>query len=197
MGDRRADDYGPAMRSNHLLLSLSALLAAPAAAAPLDGVKTILLHSRDGAAIPIGTVRFSPAGARTAFVLSIDPKRTTVFFLSMREFRCVEGAEVMCHVPYPYPTGGTIAAGDLAWLEHSLLFLTKSRREFGARLENGLYFPLRVTPRGLEGRPQRIDLNLIAAPPEGPTPPFASVERRDEPAGARWIERITIEDGTE
>jgi len=161
----------------------------------LDGTKQVLLHSRGGDSIPIGTVNFSHAGDNIAFHLSINTNKMKSYFLSMRDFRCIDGEEVTCYVPYPYVNAGIIKAGDYSWLEHSFLFFTKSPREFGARMENGIYFAFKLTSEGLIGTPQRVDLNLIASPPEDLTvAPFSQVERRDEPAGARWIESISIED---
>jgi len=181
------------------LATLAALvaLALPASAAwEPTGTQTVRLHGRDGQAVAIGSVRFEPrADGRTAFTLAMDHGRLKDFFLSMKEFKCVEAPdEVMCHVPYPYPQPGTVGAGDLVWLEHSLLFLFKRPGEFGAKLWNGLYFKLQPGERGLVGTPQAIDLNLISAPPAQPgVPPYRPALRDDIPAGARWFERLTIE----
>ena len=113
----------------------------------------------------------------------------------MKEFKCLEGAgEVLCHVPYPYAQPGTVTPTDLAWLEHSLLFLFKLPNEFGAKLWNGLYFQLQMTDEGLVGTPQAIDLNLISAPPADLTkPPYRPALRDDIAPGARWAARLTIE----
>jgi len=117
------------------------------------------------------------------------------FFLSMKEFKCLESAvEIFCHVPYPYPQPGTVSATDLAWLEHALLFMFKTPAEFGAKLWNGVYFQLQPTERGWEGRPQAIDLNRISAPPAQPgTPPFRPALRDDIAPAARYFNRLTIE----
>ena len=53
----------------------------------------------------------------------------------------------------PYPNRGTVSADDLAWLEHSLLFLFKAPRDFGARLWNGLYYRMTLTDAGIVGTP--------------------------------------------
>lgn len=174
----------------------AALLAAPAAGAwELAGKHTIRLHPRSGEPVAIGTVEFRPAGDRLAFVLHLDHGRFKDFFLSMREFKCLEGqGEIQCHVSYPYRHPGTVTANDLAWLEHSLLFLFKSPSEFGARLWNGIYYKLQVTPNGLVGMPQAVDLNQIGAPPADlATPPFGPGERSDIPSGARWFGKLTVD----
>jgi hypothetical protein len=177
-------------------------LALPAAAQPvpaaaLDGVKTIRLHARDGGSVAIGRVRFTPgADGRVAFRIERDAAAFTDHFLSMREFKCVEGrGEILCHVPYPYPQPGQVSATDLAWLEHSLLFMYKLPSEFGAKLWNGIYFRLQPAPGGgWVGTPQAVDLNLIGAPPARPeVPPYGPARRDDIRPGARWFERLTID----
>ena len=87
-----------------------------------------------------------------------------------------------------------MSATDLAWLEHALLFMFKTPSEFGAKLWNGVYFQLKATERGFEGRPQAVDLNRISAPPDRPgVPPFRSALRDDIAPGARFFNRLTIE----
>ncbi len=177
------------------IVACIALLALPAWAWEMAGSKALTAHTRDGRAIPLGTVEFAPAkDGRTGFTLHLDHGRFKDFFLSMKEFKCLEGSEeIVCHVPYPYRNPGTVTPADLVWLEHSLLFLYKLPSDYGARLWNGLYYRLRLTDEGLVGTPQAVDLNAISAPPADPgVPPFGPGERSDIPAGARWIERLTI-----
>jgi hypothetical protein len=183
-----------------LLASLAASIAPPAHAWDLAGNHQVVLHSRDGARTPLGTVTFTPvADGRSRFVLQLAHEPFKDFFLSMKEFKCVDSpSEVFCHVPYPYPQPGTVQWGvggtDLAWLEHSLLFMFKTPAEFGAKLWNGVYFQLRLTERGLEGAPQAVDLNRISAPPaQAAVPPFRPALRDDIAPGARWFNRLTIE----
>ncbi|WP_088278788.1 hypothetical protein [Ideonella sp. A 288] len=188
----------PRRRSSLLALAtVVAGLAPPASAAwEPTGTQTVRLHGRDGQSVAIGSVSFQPrADGRTGFTLALDHGRLKDFFLSMKEFKCVEAPdEVMCHVPYPYPQPGTVGTGDLVWLEHSLLFLFKRPGEFGAKLWNGMYFKLQAGERGLVGTPQAIDLNLISAPPAQPgVPPYRPALRDDIAPGARWFERLTIE----
>jgi hypothetical protein len=185
---------GAAFSAICLAFSIAAPL--PATAWELTGTKQVLLHDREGHAVPIGTVEFTPrADDRSGFVLKMASERFKDFFLSMKEFKCIEGAtEILCHVPYPYPQPGTVASTDFAWLEHSLLFMFKTEAEFGAKLWNGVYFQLRITDSGLEGRPQAVDLNRISAPPDRPEiPPFRPALRDDIAQGARWFDRLTIE----
>ncbi len=174
----------------------SVLLATPCAAFAweMSGEQTITMHTRDGQAIPIGTVAFHAQDELTAFELHLDHKLFKDFFLSMREFKCLEGSEeIQCHVPYPYPNPRTVTLEDLSWLEHALLFLYKTPAEFGARLWNGIYYRMEITDAGIVGTAEAVDLNLISAPPADTTvAPFVPVERSEIPPGNRWIGKLTI-----
>jgi hypothetical protein len=127
--------------------------------------------------------------------VSVDHSKFTDHFLSMREFKCLQGAgEILCHVPYPYPRPSSVTREDFAWLEHALLFMFKLPSEFGAKLWNGVVFKLRLTEQGLVGTPQAVDLNLIGAPPaRTDVPPYKPALREDIRPGTRWFERLTIE----
>ena len=78
------------------------LLAPPTRAWDLAGTRQVVLHSRDGDRTLPGTVAFTPAAdGRTAFVLTLAQAPFKHFFLSMKEFKCVESApEVFRHVAY-------------------------------------------------------------------------------------------------
>jgi len=182
------------VRLAHTCSCLLALSAVPAAAWELNGTKTLAMHTREGGTVPIGTVSFVPEGDRYRFTLKLDTSRLTDHFLSMKEFKCLESpAEIQCHVPYPYTNPGTVAADDLTWLEHSLLFLFKAPRDFGAKLWNGLYYHMEVTGEGIVGTPQAIDLNLISAPPNDPSiPPYGIGERSEIAPGTRWFSSLSI-----
>jgi hypothetical protein len=179
-----------------LLPCLIFAAASTASAWELKGAKTITAHTRDHQRIELGTVRFEPqADGQVSFDVTMKTERFSDYFLSMKEFKCLDGGtEVVCHVPYPYPQPHTVSAADMAWLEHSLLFLYKLPSDFGAKLWNGLYYRLERTERGLLGKPQAVDLNLISAPPDHPgVPPYQPALRDDVVPGARWIEFLTIE----
>lgn len=176
------------------------LLALAPTASPaaweLGGTKAIFAVTADGARVKLGSVEFKPASdGATGFEIKMEPAPFSDHFLSMREFKCVQGAtELTCHVPYPYANPRTVKAGDLTWLEHSLLFFYKRPADFGAKLWNGIYFELRATDAGLVGQPKAVDLNLIAAPPADPaTPPYRPALRDDMPTDARWIRSLSIE----
>jgi len=117
------------------------------------------------------------------------------FFLPMKEFKCLEApAEAFWHMPYPYQQPGTVVPDVLAWLEHSLLFMFKTPSEFGAKLWNGVYYPLKAAGNGFDGLPQAVDLNRFSAPPGQPgVPPFRRALRDDIAPGARWFHRLRID----
>lgn len=161
-----------------------------------QGSKTITAHTRDKQHTRIGVVHFVPqSNGSVAFTVEMDNAAFTDYFLSMKEFKCLSSpVEVTCHVPYPYQQSGLITPQDLTWLEHNLLFLFKTPAEFGAKLWNGLYYRLKLTDTGLVGKPMAIDLNHISAPPDDFFKPSFGPDLRDAiPAGARWLESITIE----
>lgn len=176
-------------------VGLLTLMNLPASAWEMAGTKTIRLHGRDGQAHPVGTVQFQPKGDKIAFIVKMDPARLKDFFLSMREFKCLEGSgEIACHVPYPYSHPATVSATDLVWLEHSLLFLFKQPKDFGAKWWNGLYYRLQLTDQGLVGTPEAIDLNQISAPPgDLTTPPYGPPARSAIAPESRWFNRLSIE----
>ncbi|MCF8210043.1 MAG: hypothetical protein K9K38_11670 [Rhodoferax sp.] len=175
-----------------------ALTCVSARAWDLAGRKTITVHTRDRQEITMGQVEFSPVagnpGSGRRFKVEFDHSRFQDFFLSMKEFKCINAAvEVSCHVPYPYPHPGTVSDNDFSWLEHQLLFLYKPPAEFGAKLWNGLYFQLRRESDGLLGEPLAVDLNRISAPPDDTrTPPLDPSVRDPIAPGSRWITHIRI-----
>ena len=167
-----------------------------AAGFDLEGTKQVFAVTRDGARIAIGQVQFTRTTADvTQFKLRVESPLLVDHFLSMKEFKCLDGAsEVTCHVPYPYRNPQTITAGNLVWLEHSLLFLFKQPRDFGAKLWNGSYYQFEVVGPRLIGKPQAIDLNHISAPSDTPNiAPYTSDLRVDAAPGARWIDHLLIE----
>lgn len=180
----------------HCTWALLACAPLVCSAMELAGTRTVTLHARNGDSVQLGTVQFTPqADGRSRFVLTMSTENFKDFFLSMKEFKCLEGSgEIFCHVPYPYPQPGTVSATDLAWLEHALMFMFKTPAEFGAKLWNGIYFELHPTDQGWEGRPQAIDLNRISAPPDRPeVPPYRAALRDDIRPEQRWFNRLTIE----
>ena len=169
---------------------------ADARAWSLAGDKQIIAQARDGHRTVLGQVRFTPgADGRVAFAITWAREPFEDFFLSMREFKCLNGGdEISCQVPYPYAHPGTVSANDWRWLEHNLLFMYKSSKAFGANLRNGLYYKLKLTPQGLRGDPQAIDLNHISAPHDDLNqPPYGQWDRDAIAPGVRWLDVLWIE----
>jgi hypothetical protein len=167
-----------------------------AAGFDLEGTKQVFAVTRDGTRLALGHVQFTRTSADvTQFKLTVESPLLVDHFLSMKEFKCLDGAsEVTCHVPYPYRNPQTITAGNLVWLEHSLLFLFKQPRDFGAKLWNGSYYQFEVVGQRLIGKPQAIDLNHISAPSDTPDiAPYTPDLRVDAAPGARWIDHLLIE----
>jgi hypothetical protein len=185
-----------AVRSG-LLWAAAWLAASSGWAFDFQGPKNLIAVTRDGGQTRIGAVHFTPqtGGAPARFEVRIDPKVMQDHFLSMREFKCLPAAqEISCFVPYPHPHPGTVGPGQLAWLEHHLLFFFKQPADFGAKLWNGVIFKFSLTPTSLIGTPQAVDLNRIAAPPDNASePPFGGMDRDDFAPGSRWVQELRIE----
>jgi hypothetical protein len=177
------------------LISLLFFASGAAGAWEFSGTKMIYLHDKSGGKIEAGTVEFKPQGSEIAFDIQWNHAAMKDYFLSMREFKCFDGpSEVQCQVPYPYPNPKTISLNNFAWLENNLLFLYKAPKDFGANLWNGIYYELRLTPTGLVGDTNAIDLVAIGAPPDQPNvPPYPKSERSPMAEGSRWFNHLTIE----
>jgi hypothetical protein len=171
------------------------LLPSMSQAWEISGKKSIYLHDQTGAKILTGKIDFQEKGSQIHYSIDWDHKLMKDYFLSMREFKCLEGqVEILCQVPYPYKHPQSFSKDNYQWLEHSLLFMFKTPKNFGAVLWNGIYFKLELGPNGFRGEPQAIDLNLIAAPPEKlDVPPYGVTERNAIEKGARWFTHLTIE----
>ena len=161
----------------------------------MDGVKQVNLHTTDGQTIPIGTVTFTPQqGDQATFKIDFATKPFTVFFLSMRNFNCIDGKDIECIVPYPYKNPMTASPKNLDWLADNFLFMFKTKAELGAIMNNGVRFDMKLTDHGISGKPQAINLDDISSPPPDKTvPPYPPSSRDDYADGNRWISEITIE----
>jgi hypothetical protein len=163
---------------------------------PVQGEKFLVAETLDGQHTRVGRVTFTPAGLGQATLrVHMDPAVMRDHFLSMREFKCLAAPqEVSCHVPYPYASPATVSVQNLQWLDHHLLFLYKKPADFGAKLWNGIIYRWRLTPTGLEGLPQAVDLNLISAPPDRlDVPPYGPNDSEPFAPDARWIRKMRIE----
>ena len=118
-----------------LFVGLFVSLSSWAADFEMNGVKRVFAVTREGEKLELGQVNFAldDAGV-THFSLKLEGPPWSDYFLSMKEFKCLDGKkEVTCHVPYPYSNPQVVTNENFAWLEHSLLFLYKQPRDFGYR----------------------------------------------------------------
>lgn len=176
-----------------ILALSSALISSVASADALNGNKQIFLIDKKQHEILIGTVRFQPADGHIRYSLHMAHERFKDFFLSMKEMKCLEGPELMCHLAYPYQQPNTVTGDDLSWLSHDLLFMFKKKSEFGANFWNGIYYDMRVEGDVIRGEAQAVDLNLLASPPDDLTvPPVNEAERDEIDPTLRWLPNLVI-----
>jgi len=129
----------------------------------------INLVDADGETLRIGTVRFKnqPDGS-AGFSVEIDGDDFSDHFLSMRPFKCITGdQDWYCYLAYPYQLHNTVTPDNLIDLEYNLLFITKSKAEFGIDAWNGVYYKLSMNDSGtITGALSQGDLNALQSPPE-------------------------------
>lgn len=175
---------------------LTACLCTPllVQADPLEGNKSIYLIDKQGVAIQVGHIDFQPQNGQIQYQLKMDHQgKFKDYFLSMKEMKCLEGPELMCHLAYPYQQPHQVSADDMSWLSHDLLFMYKKPAEFGANFWNGIYYQLSVEGDVIKGEAKAVDLNLLASPPDDLTqPPFGEFEREDLDPKLRWLPLLEI-----
>jgi len=128
-----------------------------------------MVIDRGGTELKIGQIEFSGfKDGKSGFAVDLQSPRFTDHFLSMRPFRCLEGAaEWFCYMPYTYKLRRVISKEDLRDLSYSLLFIRKKPAEFGIDAWNGLYYKLSFNDDGsISGELLEGDLNSLASPPE-------------------------------
>ncbi len=129
----------------------------------------ISLIDSAGKELVVGSVEFSGfKDGKSGIAVNLESPRFTDHFLSMRPFKCLEGAkEWFCHMPYLYKLRRVITKDDLRDLSYSLLFIRKTPAEFGIDAWNGLYYELKMNDDGsISGELLEGDLNVLASPPE-------------------------------
>ena len=172
-----------------------AVTAGSVAAGPLDGEKTISLLAADGTATPVADIAFTPDGDGATYEIAMRDGPFTDHFLSMRPFRCLEGAEKhWCHVPYPYEIERRVTAEDLADLEYDLLFIWKGATEYGINMWNGVYYRLAVEDERIVGRLHEMDMDILSAPPdEGDLRPVRDVDLEESDPESHWLPVVVVE----
>lgn len=152
------------------LIAIALLLLSVAAPvhAELSGDKKIFLVGRDGENLEIGQVKFQPEGAVSNFDITIDESKFEVYFLSMRNFRCLKtGKNKICYLPYPYKIRNQVRKDDLTDLEYQLLFILVHAGESGINAWNGIYYNMSLGKDGkITGQLMESDLNVLAVPPD-------------------------------
>lgn len=169
--------------------------AAPAVAAPLEGVKTIKLVDGAGAETPVATIAFEPAAGGATYTVAWDDAPFADHFLSMRPFKCVEGTEkYWCRVPYPYENRRVVSADDLTDLEYDLLFIWKGATEYGINMWNGVYYRLEIEGDRIVGRIHEMDMDVLSAPPDdGDLRPVRDADLEEGEPDGHWLPVVVVE----
>ena len=183
----------------------AACLAAPALAladpssgplsGPLSGAKTASLIAADGTATPVADIVFSEDADGASYEIEMRAAPFTDHFLSMRPFKCLEGAlKHWCHVPYPYEIKRVATPEDLTDLEYDLLFIWKGASEYGINMWNGVYYRLELDGDRLVGRLHEIDMDTLSAPPDdGDLRPVREQDLEEGDPDSHWLPIVVIE----
>lgn len=178
---------------SYLAFSYPASAGDVSADTALQGEKRITLLDKAGNRTEIARVSFEPLAQGSRYKLAMIREQFHDYFLSMKEMKCLEGPELWCHLAYPYAQPRIVTADDLRWLEHDLLFMFKTPKEFGANFWNGIYYKLHIEDGMIKGEAQAIDLNALASPPDNlDEPPIGEAERDEVDRDKRWLPIIEI-----
>ena len=156
----------------------------------------VMLQSVDGAvSYDIARLAIEPDSGR--YQVLMKEEAFSDYFLSMRPFRCMsDSADMLCHLPYPYQLPGEISPGisdaDLTTLEHHFLFIRRKPTDYGIDPWNGLYYTIEKRGDGFVGRAHEVDLNILAAPPEGDALPLTGAEMHEGDRDALWLPALVI-----
>lgn len=145
---------------------LAALLTIGTTPANAGDLK-ISFKDKKGNLFTIGTLEIEKTDAGEKFKVVMDETKFTNHFLNMFPFKCIEGKQWLCHLPYPHKTKGIITKDNMMDLEYALLFLHKDPAEYGINFWNGVYYKLtRQNDGGFKGILMETDMNVLAVPPE-------------------------------
>lgn len=152
---------------------------------------TIRLHPSQGDPIVAGTVSIDGGGG---FQVIWDDDKFGDYFLSMRPFKCLEGADKLwCRVAYPYENRRSLAGGDATDLEYDLLFVWKNAADYGIDMWNGVYYRLMAEEGGWTGVMHEMDMDMLAAPPEdGTLRPITHGDLEPGDPDSHWLPKLTI-----
>lgn len=177
------------------LLPAVVFTAAEAHSFAPDGEKTVSLVDQRGGLHPVATVVFTPAETGSSYTIEWRDDVFTDHFLSMRPFKCLEGAQKhWCRVPYPYEIRRVVSEGDLTDLEYDLLFVWKGATEYGINLWNGVYYELESEDGRLVGTLHEMDMDKLGVPPEAGNPrPIRDVDLEEGYPESHWLPGLVIE----
>ncbi|QUJ76761.1 hypothetical protein KDD17_01470 [Sulfitobacter albidus] len=173
----------------------SSLLAAALFCMPPDAMaqtsRAVTLEADDGTRIVIAELTTDDTGA---YRMEMHADAFSEYFLSMRPFKCIDGArKTWCHVPYPYENARNISQ-DLTDLEYDLLFVWKGTTDYGINMWNGIYYRLTPTEHGFDGTLHEIDMGLLAVPPApGVLRPLRDQDIVESDPEGHWLPRLVIE----
>jgi len=156
----------------------------------------IQLVNGSGEPLRIGTVRFKNKPDGTAnFTVDMDGADYSDHFLSMRPFKCITGEQDWyCYLAYPYQLHNIVSADNLVDLEYNLLFITKSKTEFGIDAWNGVYYQLSMDETGaITGALLQGDLNVLQSPPEAYSYPIDPNEFFSDDAAKQRFPTLIIQ----
>ena len=176
-------------------LTLSFALSGTIAAADMpQGTKSIFLTDASGTSTEIGQITFTPSGNTATYQITWNEGAFADHFLSMRPFKCLEGAEKhWCHVPYPYDIQRRISANELTDLEYDLLFLWKGATDYGINMWNGVYYRLSYADDGIAGTLHEMDMDTLSAPPApGNLRPIAEKDLHEADPDSHWLPVLNI-----
>lgn len=172
-------------------VALFTALAIAAGTAALAEPRRVYLEDSAGARIEIAALRVAKDGS---YDLTMESAAFSDHFLSMRPFKCLDGAEkTWCHVPYPYEINRSIA-DDLIDLEYDLLFLWKRSNDYGIDMWNGVYYKLTEDGETMTGELHEMNMDILSAPPDaGNLRPIDPDELHESDPDSHWLPRMIIE----
>jgi len=170
--------------------ALSLILSLMAGAACAD-TRGVFLETNDGTRTRIATLDIADDGG---YGVTMATAPFGDHFLSMRPFKCLEGADKnWCHVPYPYEIARNIAQ-DLTDLEYDFLFLWKKKTDYGIDMWNGIYYRIEDQGDQMVGTLHEMDMDLLSAPPAaGITRPLRAQDIHPSDPDSHWLPRLVIE----
>ena len=159
------------------------------------GAYEVVLEAQNGEAIPVAKLVMSAStNGQMTYEVDWDDTKFSDQFLSMRPFKCLDGAKKQwCRVPYPYENKRRLSADDVTDLEYDLLFIWKRQGDYGIDMWNGVYYELELTADGLKGAMNEMDMDILSAPPDdGNLRPIGEFDLEPADPDSHWLPRVLI-----